>query len=264
MNFLNKKKGNTLQSGPSVKKHGKHDVNLQKNATIYFQVGLILCLLFAYGLLEMRFQKVETTSLELGLVDEPPIEFSMERYQIYKEPVDEPVVEKKKVPTDSPVIKVINNTNPKKEKVESFLGNDTSDLKPDLNAGDIDVVDLPDEPVNIMLVEKVPVFPGCESAKNNSERRACLNSKVSNFVKGEFNTEKGQNSGLKGLQKIYVHFKITKQGDIEILQTKAPNLKLEKETQRVINKLPKMMPAQHGNKKVDVLYTLPIAFQIAY
>ncbi|OBX23817.1 MULTISPECIES: energy transducer TonB [Bizionia] len=264
MNFLNKKKGNTLQSEPSVKKHHKHDVNLQKNATIYFQVGLILCLLFAYGLLEMSFQTVDTTIPEMGFVDEPPTEFSMDSYQVYKEPVDEPVVEKKKAPTDSPVLEVIKNTDPSTETTDTFLSEVTSDAKPNLNASDIHVVDLPDDPINIMLVEKVPVFPGCELATNNEQRRACLNEKVTSFVKDQFNTDKGQAIGLQGLQRIFVNFKITKNGDIEILKTRAPHPNLEAEAQRVVNKLPKMKPAQHGNKSVDVLYTLPIAFQVEY
>lgn len=68
MKFLIKKNGNTLQSEPLVKKHYKHDVNLHKNTTIYFQVGLILCLLFAYGLLEMRFSNAEIAMPQLGLM----------------------------------------------------------------------------------------------------------------------------------------------------------------------------------------------------
>ncbi|SFN53319.1 protein TonB [Bizionia echini] len=264
MNFSNKKEGNFLGSKPSVKKHHKHDVNLQKNATIYFQVGLILCLLFAYGLLEMRFQNVETTNPQLGVVDEPPTEFLMNSFQVYKEPIEEPVVEKKKSPTDSPELEVISNTDTSAETTDTFLSHDSSNEKPDLDAGDVHIVEVPEDPINIMLVEKVPVFPGCESATNNDQRRACLNAKVSNFVKNQFNTDKGQNIGLQGVQKIYVNFKINKNGDIEILQTRAPHDILEKEAKRVVNKLPKMIPAQHGNKKVDVLYTLPIAFQVRY
>lgn len=264
MNFLNKKKVNTLQSVPSVKKHHKHDVNLQKNATIYFQVGLILCLLVAYGLLEMSFQTVDRTLPEMGVVNEPPTEFSMNSYQVYKEPVDEPLVENKKAPTDSPVIDVIKNTDPTTETTETFLSSDTSNATPDLTSSDIHLVDLPEDPINIMLVEKVPVFPGCESATNNEQRRACLNAKVKSFVKDQFNTEKGQAIGLHGVQKIYVNFKITKNGDIEILKTRAPHVNLEEEAQRVVNKLPKMKPAQHGNNSVDVLYTLPIAFKVEY
>jgi len=38
------------QNEQNVKKPQKHDANLQKNSTIYFQVGLILCLFMVYGL----------------------------------------------------------------------------------------------------------------------------------------------------------------------------------------------------------------------
>src|SRR5690606_18006298 len=39
-----------------VKKSQKHDTNLQKNSIFYFQVGLVVSLLAAYGLFEMKFQ----------------------------------------------------------------------------------------------------------------------------------------------------------------------------------------------------------------
>ena len=41
------------QNEQIVKKPQKHDANLQKNSTIYFQIGLILCLFMVYGLFEM-------------------------------------------------------------------------------------------------------------------------------------------------------------------------------------------------------------------
>ena len=44
------------QSNGLVPKSRKHDANLQKNTTLYFQIGLILCLLGTYGLFEMRFE----------------------------------------------------------------------------------------------------------------------------------------------------------------------------------------------------------------
>lgn len=188
----------------------------------------------------------------------------MDNYKIYKAPVEKPVVEEKKRPKDSNTLEVVDNDTQKTETTEDFLGDDTSDEQPDLNADAVNVVDVPDDPFNIMLVEKVPVFPGCEWATNNEQRRACLNEKVTRFVSEQFDADKGQSLGLHGLQRIFVNFKITKNGDIEILETKAPHIKLEKEANRVINKLPKMVPAQHGKKSVDVLYTLPISFQVKY
>ncbi|MCB0444317.1 MAG: hypothetical protein KDC68_01405, partial [Gelidibacter sp.] len=45
------------QSNASIVKPQKHDANLQKNSAVYFQVGLILCLLVTYGLFEMKFEE---------------------------------------------------------------------------------------------------------------------------------------------------------------------------------------------------------------
>ena len=81
-------------------------------------------------------------------------------------------------------------------------------------------------------------------------------------MKSEFGEGLVVESDQEGKQKIYVNFKINKQGDVEILQTQATHNKLGEEANRVVNKLPRMTPGQHGNKTVDVLYTLPISFTI--
>ncbi|MFK7781258.1 MAG: hypothetical protein AB8B90_02805, partial [Psychroserpens sp.] len=47
------------QSNAKVQKSQKHDANLQKNSMLYFQIGLILCLLGTYALFEMKFEKRE-------------------------------------------------------------------------------------------------------------------------------------------------------------------------------------------------------------
>ena len=44
------------QSNGKVQKSQKHDANLQKNSSLYFQIGLILCLLGTYGMFEMKFE----------------------------------------------------------------------------------------------------------------------------------------------------------------------------------------------------------------
>ena len=70
---MNSSKENHKHVGQNVnlvKKPQKHDTNLQKNSTLYFQVGLILCLLTSYGLLEMDF-KIKTFVVEDPYVIEP-------------------------------------------------------------------------------------------------------------------------------------------------------------------------------------------------
>ena len=56
MNFFKKIHKLVGQNEYLVKKPQRHDANLQKNSTLYFQVGLILCLLASYGLFEMNFE----------------------------------------------------------------------------------------------------------------------------------------------------------------------------------------------------------------
>ncbi|MGY0393501.1 energy transducer TonB [Bizionia sp. KMM 8389] len=261
MNFLNKKHEGTLPCASARNTGDKHAVNLQKNATIYFQVGLIICLLFAYGLLEMQFETVKQSEPALVLAAEPNPDLTVVNYQVYKEPIKE-LVPQKQAPRNSGSLQVVKNSSNQTESPDTFLNEEPKADEGDLDPNAIHFEPLPEEPVNIMLVEQVPVFPGCESAETNDERRACLNAQVANFVKEKFDTDKSVNLGLKGKQKIYVNFKITAQGTIEILQTRAPHRLLEEEANRTINKLPKMVPARHGAKNVPVLYTLPIVFQV--
>ena len=61
------------QNEQIAKKSQKHDVNLQKNSTLYFQVGLIVCLLAAYGLLEMKFETIIPNYDTGHLIDQEPI-----------------------------------------------------------------------------------------------------------------------------------------------------------------------------------------------
>lgn len=113
--------------------------------------------------------------------------------------------------------------------------------------------------VPFAIVDNVPVFPGCEG----KDPKACLNRGIQEFVAKEFNADIAQTLGLSpGKKKIYVQFKITKTGDVEILGARAPHKDLEAEARRVVNLLPKMTPGKQNGKDVNVTYMLPIAFNI--
>lgn len=262
MNFSKKNHELIRQNEKNVKKSQKHDVNLQKNSTLYFQVGLILCLLSAYGLLEMNFLKTETVIPDMAFVDEIPTEFSIDTYEIYKEPVEEVVEKPKKQPNFSEEIEVVDNKDDVKETAEKVFNEELPKTEKAVKTTEVQVLDKPEEPMNIMLVETVPVFPGCEKAISNQERRECMSSKLSKFIQKKFDTDLAPELGLTGNQKIYVNFKINKQGEVEILQTQATHDRLGEEANRVVNKLPKMTPGKHGDKSVEVLYTLPISFNV--
>jgi protein TonB len=118
------------------------------------------------------------------------------------------------------------------------------------------------EDVPFMIIEEVPVFPGCTG--NNTELRNCFSDKISNFVLKNFNSELSADLGLipGSTQRIFVLFKIDKNGDITDIQARAPHIKLQQEAIRVIQMLPKMSPGKQRGRPVGVKYALPITFKI--
>ncbi|MBZ9620771.1 M56 family metallopeptidase [Psychroflexus lacisalsi] len=116
--------------------------------------------------------------------------------------------------------------------------------------------------VPFAVIEEVPVFPGCKGLATNEERKECMSKKISQFINENFDVNLAENLGLKGTNRVYVQFKIDKNGDVVNVQARAPHPDLQAEGERVINELPKMKPGEQKGKKVGVLYSLPITFQI--
>ena len=119
-----------------------------------------------------------------------------------------------------------------------------------------DGVDVP-----FSVIEKVPTFPGCEGM-SNEEAKKCMSQKITQLVMENFNTKVADKDGLTGKQKIYVQFKIDKQGNVANAEARAKSPDLEAEAIRVINKIPQMQPGEHKGQKVGVIYSLPIIFEI--
>lgn len=263
MNFSKKNHELVRQNEKNVKKSQKHDVNLQKNSTIYFQIGLILCLLATYFLMDMKFITSEINIPNRGDDIEIAEVFSDE-IKIYKAPVKkaEPRVERKRtvITNKINVVKndfVIKTPYPEiitqEQNTTSEKVNPTITTKPSDNTNQTVILD---------LVEQVPIFPGCENLSTNGERKACMSKKISKLIQRKFNTNIGDDIGLSGKQTIYVQFKIDKTGNVADIKTNAKYSELEKETKRVIAKIPKMKPGKQQNKNVAVLYSLPITYHV--
>lgn len=115
--------------------------------------------------------------------------------------------------------------------------------------------------VPFAIIENAPVFPGCEGTQD--ELKACLKDKIANHVNDNFNSSIADGLGLKAeVKRIYVMFKIDKEGYITDVQARAAHIKLQEEAVRVISSLPKMIPGKHKGKTVNVKYALPIAFKV--
>tara|TARA_R110001583_G_scaffold193815_1_gene363161 strand:- start:820 stop:2553 length:1734 start_codon:yes stop_codon:yes gene_type:complete len=119
-----------------------------------------------------------------------------------------------------------------------------------------------DGSVPFAIIEDVPVFPGCEGAKE--ELRLCLQEKITSHINNNFNSDLASGLDLSpGVKRIFVMFKIDKDGNIAEVQARAPHQSLADEAIRVINLLPKMIPGKQKGEAVGVKYSLPIAFKVA-
>ncbi|WP_170837078.1 peptidylprolyl isomerase [Aquimarina amphilecti] len=111
-------------------------------------------------------------------------------------------------------------------------------------------------------VEKVPKTQNCKDLTNNEEVKKCVSDEIKQFVNRNFNVDIAESIGLTGVNRIFVRFKIDTLGNITEVQSRGPAIELEEEANRVISSLPKMIPGEANGEKVNVLYSLPIVFQV--
>lgn len=115
-----------------------------------------------------------------------------------------------------------------------------------------------DEVLSFAVVESVPVFPGCESASTNEEKKACFQRQILKYVSKNFNfPEMARQMGIQG--RVYVNFVIEKNGSISNVEVvRGVDPLLDDEAARVVKTLPKMTPAKQRGKPVRMSFTLPI------
>lgn len=239
----------------------KNDLNFNRSSILYFQIGLILGLLAVYVALEYAIRIPAIPQDNFAEVKKDNFEVAPEPFKVEKEIVislpENPKPKSQNVAKLTPNLKTIDDDSGIETKILSQPQNSGAELNPD----DINVV-MPPEDMPIIMVEKVPVFPGCEHLKTNEEQRQCLSDKIQKIIQKNFNTGLAQDYGLKGKQLIAVQFKIDSNGEIVEIKTRAPHPALEKETVRVLGKIPTITPGKHNGKPVNVKYALPIRFVI--
>jgi len=239
-----------------VKKNPKK--NLNRHSMLYFQIGLILVLLAVFISAEWKTysKPVETeTVLVDPIVFEDPYIIKLPKKELPKKVVVEP--KKDDFVPDNPNDK----DDTAKEPLVQFKKEPAIDHTKVLDSI-IPAVPEPPEEVPVDFVEYVPVFPGCERFIGNNERKACLQSKLAKFVKKHFDVRLAEEYGLNGKNRIDTQFKVTTTGEVEFMMARAPHQELEKEAKRLIEKLPKMMPGKQRDKPVNVIFGLPINFQV--
>ena len=230
------------------KKNPKVDLN--KNSSLYFVIGLSLVLLITWRVIEWKTYK-NVYDYEALIVDDDDDE-------------DVPITEQLKTPPPPPpppppapeIIEVIEDEEEIEETVIESTETDEEEI--------IEVVEVIEEyediDVPFAVIEDVPIFPGCERV-NKSERRNCFQDQMNKHIKRNFRyPEIAQEMGIQG--RVYVNFIISKNGNITNIRMRGPDKNLEKEAERIIAKLPRMTPGKQRGRPVRVPFSIPITFRL--
>ncbi len=239
------------------KKNPKKD--MRKYSVLYFQVGLILMLLFVWRAIEWKtYEKKE--------IEQQVVQFDQldEEEQVMVMPPNTPPPPPPPPPAPEPdVIEVVEDDVEIEEQV--IESTEVTEEVPEVVEVS-EVAEAPEEEpiadVPFTAIEDVPIFPGCEKFKSNDKRKQCMSDKIKDFVNSKFNTDLGSELGLSGINRVYVRFKIDHKGNIVDVQARAPHPRLQREAERVVKMLPSMTPGKQRGKAVGVLYSLPIVFQV--
>lgn len=230
---------------------------LENYSQLFLQLGLILSLLIVYVSLEYKVYEREINDLQ-GNVNLEEIEEII--------PITERIEQIKPPPPPPPAPEVIEIVQDQEEIEETVLESTETDESEavEVNITDIEeVVEDEDviEEVPFAVIEEAPIYPGCKGSK--AERKQCLQDKIKEHVYKKYNIGLAEELGLDpGKKRVYVLFKIDHKGDIVNVQARGPHARLEKEAIRVVQSLPKMIPAKQRGKAVSVKYTLPITLEV--
>jgi hypothetical protein len=114
----------------------------------------------------------------------------------------------------------------------------------------------------MLEVEYPPEFPNTPESLSRREKQDYLNRRMSEFTLENFNMDVAHNIGLIGQQRIQAQFKVDTIGNIIDIEVRAPHPLLQKELIRLMNLLPKFIPAKNEGQAVEIVYNLPIIFDI--
>ena len=233
---------------------------LEKFSNIFTQLGLVLVLFIVYLTLEHKTPQTKSVAADYDIPDRVILELDQDIIFV-KEPKNEPkpktALSQVFIPDE--VVKGNNNI------IEHDFLDDTKDNFIEVTEESIVEVEIKEEIINDVpydFIQEAPVFKGCEGL-SKTENKECFDKKMKRFVQRNFDADLASDLGLNsGKYKIHTQFIIDDKGNVMDIKIRAPHTKLKKETEQLIEKLPKFTPGKQNDKNVRVRYTLPISFQV--
>jgi len=230
-----------------------HKAELRKNSSLYFVIGLSVILFISWQAIEWKtYDKNQYDYESLNVEDDDDEEIPITEQ--LKTPPPPP-------PPPPPAPEVIEIVQDEEEVEETIIESTETSNDEIIEVDDVDIEE-EDEDINIpfAIIEDVPIFPGCEKVSKD-KRRDCFQDQMNKHIKRNFRyPEIAQEMGIQG--RVYVSFIIDKDGSINNITMRGPDQNLEKEAQRIISKLPQMIPGKQRGRAVRVPFSIPITFRL--
>ncbi|MDB2571113.1 energy transducer TonB [Polaribacter sp.] len=231
-----------------IKKNPKF--NLENYSKIFMQLGLVLALFITYASIEHK-----TFENPLGELGSANMNAEMEEETVITERIEE--IKPKTPPPPAPEkIEIVED---EKEVEETVIESTETDETEEIIVEEIEEVEETEEvieDVSFMIIEDVPVFPGCKGDK--AALKTCFSKMVQKHFSRKFDADLPNELGLDaGRKKVFIGFKIDRNGNVVNIQARAPHPKIKKEVVKVMKMLPKMKPGRQRGKAVGVKYSIP-------
>ena len=234
-----------------IKKHPK--VDLQKNSSLYFVIGLCLMLFISWRAIEWKsYEKDLYDYQSLNVQDDEDEEIPItEQIKTPPPPPPPPV----RAPTEIEIVE------DEEEVEETIIESSETDKDEIIEVEEVEIEEeFDDVDVPFAVIEDVPIFPGCEKMDKN-QLRNCFQEKMNKHILKNFRyPEVAQEMGIQG--RVFVSFIIAKDGRITDIKMRGPDKNLEKEAKRIISLLPQMIPGKQRGRPVRVPFSIPIIFRL--
>lgn len=232
------------------KKNPKADLN--RNSGLYFVIGLAFMLFLTWRAIEWKkYDKRDKFDYALEVDDD----------------LDEdiPITEQIKTPPPPPpppapeVIQVVED-----EKIVEETIIESSETDQEEVIVEVEEVEVAEDPIDVdvpfAVIEDKPMFQECKN-EPKSKQFECFKSRLDRHVRKTFRyPEIAQEMNIQG--RVYVNFRINKDGTITIINTRAPDKSLDAEARRIIEKLPKLIPGKQRGRPTSVTFAYPIVFKL--
>lgn len=224
------------------------NVDLEKDKSIYFQVGLAATLLAFCGIFWVSVSSKEAPKM----VQEEQVVEATEIVEIIK---PEEVKEKKDMPKQtvkvmSDILKIVEDDAKIINELDFFAEPDENMVVQPIDYGGSAEGVLADEDAPFVSVEEMPKFQGGDFSKYSKwVQKNCQYPMMA------------QETGIQG--SVLVQLVVEKDGSVSVVEVlKSPDKLLTDEALRVIKKSPKFTPGKQRGVPVRVQFVLPVRFKL--